>query len=71
MMGDHPLGRDAVCVVCGRRLTSNHKCPKSVLRARETAERQAANIDDPLHPAVPHHMDDRRRLLGDRLAGYA
>ncbi|NLX60635.1 MAG: hypothetical protein GXY74_16290 [Phycisphaerae bacterium] len=70
-MGDHSLGRDARCVVCGRRLTSDHKCPKSVLRAREAAERRAANIDDPLHPAIPHHMDDRRRLIGDRLSGWA
>jgi len=69
-MGDHPLG-NCECIVCGRRLTSNHKCPKSVLRAREAAERRAANIDDPLHPAIPHHMDDRRRLIGDRLSGWA
>jgi hypothetical protein len=40
-----------------------------VLAGREAAESRAANIDDPLHPAIPHHLDDRRRLIGDRLAG--
>jgi hypothetical protein len=64
----NPRGVDRECVVCGRRWSPTHKCPKSVLAARQAAETRAWNIEDPLHPAIPHHLDDRRRQYGERLA---
>jgi hypothetical protein len=70
-------GYEVECVVCGRKFwrshepgqSEKHECPKSVLAGIKAAETRAWNIDDPLHPAIPRHLDDRCRPLGERLAG--
>lgn len=41
------------CVVCGQRLTGNHKCPKRTIAGILAAERRAENWDDPEHPSLP------------------
>jgi len=41
------------CVVCGHRLTTNHKCPKRVIAAIRAAERRIENWYDPEHPSLP------------------
>jgi len=64
------------CVICGRRYRvydkpgqgKPHRCPKAVLARRAAAERHAENVDDPIHPAIPRHLDDRRLTYNERLA---
>lgn len=71
-VGDYMYG---VCVICGEyyrvyddpRKGTKHECPKGVLEAMEAEERHAANIDDPLMPDIPDHLDDRLLTPDDRL----
>lgn len=41
------------CVVCGLKLTGNHKCPKRTLAGILAAERRVENWYDPEHPSLP------------------
>jgi len=74
---------EGVCVICGEyyrvyddpRKGTKHECPEEVLAAMKAEEQHAANIDDPLMPDIPDHLDDRLLTLDDRLTmgshGYA
>ena len=64
------------CVICGQSYRvydkpgqgKPHRCPAAVLAARAAAERHVRNVDDPTHPAIPRHLDDRLLTYDERLA---
>lgn len=56
------------CVVCGRRLTGNHKCPKRTIAGILAAERRIENWYDPTHPSLP---PDNYGVAATRLGAYA
>jgi hypothetical protein len=46
------------CVVCGRRYTPSHRCPKSVLALYDEAERLANLLDDPDGPTLEELIEN-------------